>query len=167
MLKVNIEEKRFDDFIDKIVELCNQGKINETLTFDEVWEMAEKNKFDYYKVLYFLDDRGFKFTSKPAEVMENRKPTLEENKVEDIEGELDNKEIGNTPIGLSKRELKVIRKVLQEKAIDLRSRSDYYRNDEVQADYFEIDVLTKKIGSLNAIEDVTERDFDDEWDLEL
>ena len=67
-------------------------------------------------------------------------------------------------IDLTERELEVIKKVLKEKATELRERPDYYQNDEVQADYFEIDVLARKIEMGNKVEDIQ---IEDEWDMEI
>lgn len=67
-------------------------------------------------------------------------------------------------IDLTERELEVIKKVLKEKAIELRSKSDYYQNDEIQADYFEVDVLARKIEMGNEVEDIQ---IEDDWDMEI
>ncbi len=67
-------------------------------------------------------------------------------------------------VELSERELKIITKVLQENGKDLRDQSDYYERDDLQADYFEIDVLARKLEKLTMDKDSVK---EDEWDLEL
>lgn len=60
---------------------------------------------------------------------------------------------------LTNRELKVISKVLTDKAKELRKRKDYYQNDKVQADYFEIDVIAMKTGLMSLSSNTFEDDI--------
>lgn len=49
--------------VNELVRLQNEGAISKFITFDEVFEIAKKESFDYHELLYFLYDRGFLIVS--------------------------------------------------------------------------------------------------------